>query len=126
MKPKRPIDCQKGEMSLPTLEPVTVPLQSDSSGALRIADTRVLLELIVRAFRAGATPEEIVQAYDTLRLPDVYAVLAWCLNNEMAVADYMAEREFLASDVQREIEILRPVRVDLLKSLTDRAASTGA
>lgn len=113
-------------MSLPTLEPVTVPLQSDSSGALRIADTRVLLELIVRAFRAGATPEEIVQAYDTLRLPDVYAVLAWCLNNELAVADYMAEREQLASTVQKELEVLRPGRVDLLKSLTDRAANTGA
>jgi uncharacterized protein (DUF433 family) len=113
-------------MSLPTLQPVTVPLQADSSGALRIADTRVLLELIVRAFHAGATPEEIVQAYDTLRLPDVYAVLAWCLNNEVAVADYMAAREQLASAVQQELEVLRPGRIDLLKSLTDRAARTGA
>jgi uncharacterized protein (DUF433 family) len=37
----------------------------------------VLLELVVREFRRGATPEQIVQAYDTLDLRDVYAVLAY-------------------------------------------------
>ncbi|MDA1229809.1 MAG: DUF433 domain-containing protein [Planctomycetota bacterium] len=113
-------------MSTPTLEPVSVPLHQDASGALRIADTRVLLELIVRAFRAGATPEEIVQAYDTLKLRDVYSVVAWCLNNESAVADYMADRELQASAVQKEIETLRPGGTDILKSLRDRVAGTGA
>ncbi len=113
-------------MSGPTLEPVTVPLRRDASGALRIADTRVLLELVVRAFRAGATPEEIVQAYDTLQLPDIYAVLAWCLNNESDVADYMADRELQASAVQKELEVLRPGRINILKHLKDRAAGAGA
>ena len=108
-------------MSSPVLEPVIVPLHRDASGSLRVGQTRVLLELVVRAYRAGATPEEIVQAYETLRLPDVYAVLAWCLNNDPVVAEYMAERERIGAAVQRELEIVRPVRKDLLKLLTDRA-----
>lgn len=112
-------------MSTPTLEPVSVPLHLDTSGAFRISDTRVLLELVVRAFRAGATPEEIVQAYDTLKLRDVYSVVAWCLNNESAVTDYMADRESQALAVQKELEALRPGGSDLLKSLRDRATATG-
>lgn len=107
-------------MMLPKLEPVSVPLQRDASGALRIGQTRVLLELIVRAFRNGATPEEIVQAYDSIRLPDVYAVIAWCLNNESLVTQYMDEREQIATEARNEIEMLRPLRKDLLKFLTNR------
>ena len=99
-----------------------VPLNRDAAGALRIGRTRVLLELVVRAWRAGATPEEIVQAYDTLQLSDVYAVVAWCLNNDTVVSEYMAGREQLASEVQNELGTLRPIRNDLfLKTLTERA-----
>ena len=65
--------------SMPTIEPVAVPLREEPAGVYRIGDTRVLLEVVVDAFRSGATPETIVQSYDTLRLADVYAVLAYCL-----------------------------------------------
>ena len=43
------------------------PLQQDSTGALRVGTSRVLLELIIRAFQDGATPEAIVQRYPTLQ-----------------------------------------------------------
>jgi len=98
-----------------------VPLSRDDAGALRIGQTRVLLELVMRAWHAGATPEEIVQAYDTLQLSDVYAVVAWCLNNDTVVSEYMAGREQVASEIQNELEIERHVRRDLLKTLTERA-----
>ncbi len=42
------------------------PLRQDASGALRVGGTRVLLELVVRAFQDGATPETIVQRYSAL------------------------------------------------------------
>jgi len=113
-------------MTAPTLEPVFVPLRRDASGAYRIADTRVLLELVVRAWHAGATPEEIVQAYDTVKLRDIYVVLAWCLNNESVVADYMTERERQASFVQKELEAFCPDGATLLKSLRNRMSEAGA
>ena len=39
-------------------------------GVFRVGKSRVLLELVLRAFKAGATPEAIVQSYDTLNLTD--------------------------------------------------------
>lgn len=108
-------------MSTPLPEPMIVPLSRDAAGALRIGQTRVLLEIVMRAWHAGATPEEIVQAYDTLQLSDVYAVVAWCLNNDTLVNEYMAGREQVASEIQNELGIVRPVRRDLLKTLTERA-----
>lgn len=59
-------------------EPLTivVPLREEPSGVLRVGKSRVLLELVLHAFKAGATPEAIVQSYDTLNLADVYAVVS--------------------------------------------------
>ena len=42
---------------------VTVPLREDSPGVFRVGETRVLLELVLSAFKRGASPEAIVQSY---------------------------------------------------------------
>lgn len=65
---------------------------------------RVLLELVVGAFRDGATPETIVQRYSTLALPDVYSVLAYYLRHPNEVGEYLARREQKAEEVQQRIE----------------------
>ena len=56
-----------------TVQAAAPPLREDASGALRVGNSRVLLELVIRAFQDGATPESIVQRYSTLALADVYA-----------------------------------------------------
>lgn len=104
-------------MSVLILEPVAVPLREDEFGGLRVADTRVLLELIVRAYNAGATPEEIIQAYDVLKLKDVYAVIAWCLSNESVLANYMSAREQQAIDARQGFESIRIDQQEVLKAL---------
>jgi hypothetical protein len=53
---------------------MTVPLREEPPGVFRVGQSRVLLELVIDAFKAGATPEAIVQSYGTLKLADVYAV----------------------------------------------------
>jgi len=82
----------------------TPPIREDVAGALRVGDTRVLLELVIRAFQDGATPETIVQRYATLSLPDVYAVIAYYLRHRGEVDEYLARREQKAQEVQRRIE----------------------
>ena len=69
------------------------PLREDAAGALRVGDSRVLLELVIRAFQDGATPETIVQRSSTLALPDVYAVIAYYLRHRGEVEGYLAGRE---------------------------------
>lgn len=80
------------------------PLREDTSGALRIGDSRVLLELVIRAFQDGATPETIVQRYSTLALADVYAVIAYCLRHRSDVEGYLARREQKAEEVRGRVE----------------------
>jgi uncharacterized protein (DUF433 family) len=77
------------------------PLREDDAGAVRIGESRVLLELVVRAFQDGATPETIVQRYPTLALPDVYAVIAYYLRHRTEVEHYLATRERKAEEVSR-------------------------
>jgi uncharacterized protein (DUF433 family) len=80
------------------------PLHEDGAGALRVGASRVLLELVIRAFQDGATPEAIVQRYSTLALPDVYAVIAYYLRHRSEVEQYLAPREQKAEEVRQRIE----------------------
>jgi uncharacterized protein (DUF433 family) len=80
------------------------PIREDGQGALRVGDSRVLLELVIRAFEDGATPEAIVQRYATLTLPDVYAVIAFYLRHRSEVEAYLANREQQANELRQRIE----------------------
>ncbi len=80
------------------------PLREDATGALRVGNSRVLLELVLRAFQDGATPETIVQRYATLALQDVYAVIAYYLRHRREVDEYLAAREQKAEEVQQRLQ----------------------
>jgi len=69
-----------------------IPLTKDAHGVYRVGGTRVTLDLIVRAFNHGATAEEIVQKYDSLRLPDVYQVIGYYLKHADELAGYLEDR----------------------------------
>jgi uncharacterized protein (DUF433 family) len=80
------------------------PLREDAAGALRVGNTRVLLELVIRAFQDGATPETIVQRYSTLTLLDVYAVITYYLRHPGEIDEYLAHRERQAEEARQRIE----------------------
>ena len=82
----------------------TPPLRQDDSGAVRIGNTRVLLELVIRAFEDGATPEAIGQSYPSTTLADIYAVIAYSLRHRALVERYLAERERQAEALRQNIE----------------------
>jgi uncharacterized protein (DUF433 family) len=86
--------------------PISIPLATDSQGVVRVAGTRVTLDTVVGTFDDGATAEEIVQRYPSLRLADVHAVIAYYLDHRAKVRDYMAQRERASADVQRQMEAL--------------------
>jgi uncharacterized protein (DUF433 family) len=80
------------------------PLRQDSSGALRVGQSRVLLELVVHAFQDGATPEAIVQRYPTTTLAEIYAVIAYYLQHREDIEAYLTHREDRAEEVRRQVE----------------------
>lgn len=52
-------------------------ITTDADGVRRVAGTRVTLDIVVSAFRVGATPEEIVQRYPALDLADTYETVTF-------------------------------------------------
>ncbi len=85
-------------------QPESPPLHEDAAGALRVGESRVLLELVIRAFEDGATPEAIVQQYPTLALADVYAVVAYYLRHSDEIRAYLSAREDQVQATGRRVQ----------------------
>jgi uncharacterized protein (DUF433 family) len=83
---------------------MTVPLRTDEHGAIRVGNTRVLLELIIHANYLGETPEGIVDSYPTLTTSDVYAVIAYYLAHREDIDTYVRQRDEQAEQIIRDIE----------------------
>lgn len=84
------------------------PLLEDETGAIRVGNSRVLLEIVIRAFQDGASPESIVSQYSTLTLSDTYGAIAYYLKNRDAVEEYLDKREELAESVKERLEAIQP------------------
>lgn len=69
----------------------------EREGALRIAGTRVSLASVVIGFQEGESPQQIVQSFPTLTLAQVYGGIAYYLENEKMINEYL-------SKIQREFE----------------------
>jgi uncharacterized protein (DUF433 family) len=106
---------------------IDVPLRIDEHGKIRVGDTRVLLELVIHAFQQGDTAEGIVDSYPTLKLPDVYTVLAYYLTHREDVNAYVRQADEAAERVQQEIEAAYPPEMvalrDRLRAVRDQRAS---
>lgn len=83
---------------------VDVPIRIDEHGKIRVGETRVLLELVIHAFNGGETPESIIDSYSTLRLSDVYAVIAYYMAHRAEVDEYVRASDSRAEQIQRDIE----------------------
>src|SRR5436305_1489261 len=103
-----------------TFEPISVPLRIDEHGTIRVGNTRVLLDLVIHEFHRGASPEVIVDSYDALTLPDVYAVLTYYMRNPEPIDAYLARRAGEAAELRRKIEATQPPRQNLRAMLLAR------
>lgn len=92
------------------------PLRVDDGGVVRVGTSRISLDLVVEQYENGMTPEDMVRAYDTLLLADVYAVLGYYLQHRIAVRDYLQRRGAEALALRTKIEAERPrlTRAELL------------
>jgi uncharacterized protein (DUF433 family) len=77
------------------------PYIDERNGGLYVAGTRVSLDSVVIHFQEGASPERIVQSFPTLKLFQVYGAIAYYLEHELVIREYIAEGE-------RELELSVP------------------
>ncbi len=98
------------------------PLYETEQGAIRVQGTRVSLDTVIYHYRDGRTPESIVQSYDTLKLRDVYAIIAYYLDNKEAVDAYIKRQEERGEENRRKFEALSPPGQSLQAKLAARKA----
>ena len=101
------------------------PLRADEGGAVRVGNSRISLDLVVAQYENGMTPEDIVRAYDTLVLADVYAVIGYYLRHRDEVRAYLTRREQEAAALKAKIEAERP-RISRDGLLAGRSATVKA
>src|SRR5438045_5801025 len=82
----------------------TLPLRLTEDGTIRITNSRVSLDSIVHHYKLGASAEQIVQKFLGLELADVYAAIAYYLNHEEAIEEYLRQQEAAGDEVQEKIE----------------------
>jgi uncharacterized protein (DUF433 family) len=90
------------EWEMPAAEPP--PLRVDAEGTVRFCGSRVTLDTVIGAFNDGDTAEEIMQSYPTLKLADIYAVIAYYLRHREKVDAFLEEQRQEAEDLRRKIE----------------------
>jgi len=92
------------ENPIPEIITKPVPLTADADGVLRVGGTRVTLDVVVAAFEEGASAEEIALQYPALKLADIYATIAYYLQQGAAVEDYLGRRQRDATQVRANNE----------------------
>ena len=72
------------------------PYIDQRNGGLYIAGRRVMLDSIVIQYQEGKTPAEIVESFPVLKLWQVYGAIAYYLEHEQLICEYVeeGEREF--------------------------------
>ncbi len=101
------------------------PLRMDEGGAVRVGNSRISLDLVVSQYENGMAPEDMVRAYDTLVLADVYGVIAYYLRHRDEVRAYLKRRGEEAEALRAKIEAEHG-RVSREELLARRGARGGA
>jgi uncharacterized protein (DUF433 family) len=105
-----------------TLHHDSIPMRVDEHGVIRVGDSQVVLDIVIREFNNGAEPEAIANGYPTLALADVYGVIAYYLRHRQEIDDYLRARRQEAEELRQEIEATQPSRVELRAKLLARKA----
>lgn len=72
---------------------LTTPLEVCEDGTIRVENSRVTLDSIVRQFKLGSTAEQIQEDFPSLGLREIYAVLAFYLEQTDVVEDYLRKQK---------------------------------
>ena len=82
-------------------ETAPLPLEMNTDGVVLVVKTRVTLDTVINTFIQGTTAEEIVYRYPSLKLADVYSVIAFYLNYQQEVETYLHQRQQQAQIIRK-------------------------
>jgi uncharacterized protein (DUF433 family) len=65
----------------------------ERNGGYYVAGTRVSLDSVVYSFERGNSPKAIQKEFPLLRLPQIYGAIAFYLDHQAEVRQYLEEKE---------------------------------
>src|SRR2546421_4310620 len=96
-----------------TIQADAPPLRVDEHGVIRVGESQVLLDIVIREFNNGAEPEAIAHGFPTLNLADVYGVIAYYLRHRPEIDEYLHARRQEAEQLRQQIEAKQSGRTEL-------------
>ena len=87
--------------------PEGVPLVDRYEGTIRtirVIGSRITLDTLVGVFKRGETVEELTEAFPSLSLEQIRAVINWYFTNQSEADEYLEEREVEAEKLRQWIE----------------------
>ena len=81
------------------------------------------LDSVVIRFQQDASPEKIAQSFPTLKLSQVYGAIAYYLENETAIGEYIIEGE---RELERSAVPLSETNPELFARLEAARRQTGS
>jgi len=81
-----------------------LPLRLTEDGTIRVGGSRVSLDSIVHHYKLGASAEQIAERFPAVELADVYATIAYYLNNQEMIEGYLQEQEAQGDEIQNRIK----------------------
>lgn len=93
-------------MTLETTQ--TVPLTLSEDGSIRVKGTRLLIDMVIGAYKSGECPEEIFDSFPSKEytIADIYSIIAYYLTHKPKLEKYLTEREREAEEIRKQIESL--------------------
>lgn len=87
-----------------SIEAETPPLQVWADGTIRIVQSRIKVERIIKAFLNGSSAEQFAHDYPTVSVEDAYGAIFYYLRHKAAFDELVAEMDRQGDEAQRFLE----------------------
>ena len=102
-----------------TLHTDPAPLRVDDTGAIRVGESRVTLDVLLEYLQTGMTPDEITRGLDSLTLADVHGALSYYFRHRVEMDEYLHNRASEALRLRDQIATANAAHLASLKTRLD-------
>ncbi|MBX3288633.1 MAG: DUF433 domain-containing protein [Acidobacteria bacterium] len=106
------------------IETFPKPVKRDKHGVLRVGNSRVSLDGIVRMFNDGSDAAEIQYNYNTLSLAEVFGAISYYLHNKERIDAYLKRREVEIEKMREQNRLEFPPKITREMLLARKTART--
>jgi len=87
-----------------SIEAETPPLKVWADGTIRIGQSRIKIERIIKAFVNGSSAEQFAHDYPTVTVEDAYGAIFYYLRHKATLDEHVAEMDRQGDEAERLIE----------------------